>query len=63
MPTANEYPEKYEWWINELNSLGIEINDKEQPKDLHELENLTDDVKQSLIQKYKTPVQWITNTS
>jgi hypothetical protein len=54
MPTENEYPEKYEWWINELNSLGIEINDKEQPKDLHELENLTDDVKQSLIQKYKT---------
>ncbi len=52
MPTENEYPEKYEWWINELNSLGIEINDP--PKDLHELENLTDDVKQSLIQKYKT---------
>ena len=54
MPTENEYPEKYEWWINELNSLGIEINDKEQPKDLHELENLTNYVKQSLIQKYKT---------
>ena len=54
MPTENKYPEKYEWWINELNSLGIEINVKEQPKDLHELENLTDDVKQSLIQKYKT---------
>ena len=53
MPTENECPDKYEWWINELNSLGIKINDKEQPKDIHELENLTDDLKQRLIQRYK----------
>ena len=53
MLTENEYPDKYEWWINELNTLGIKINDKEQPKDIHELENLTDDLKQRLIQRHK----------
>ena len=34
VPT-DEYPEKYEWWINELYSLRVEINDNEQPEDLH----------------------------
>jgi hypothetical protein len=54
MATETEHPEKYEWWINELKSLGIELNDKDQPNDLNQLENLTDHVKQNLIQKYKS---------
>ena len=41
MAVESEHPEKYEWWINELNSLGIEINDKDQLDDLHQLENIT----------------------
>jgi hypothetical protein len=28
MATKNEYPEKYGWWINELNSLGINTEEK-----------------------------------
>jgi hypothetical protein len=28
MATKNEYPEKYGWWINELNSLGVNAEDK-----------------------------------
>ena len=54
MAVESEHPEKYEWWINELNSLGIEINDKDQLNDFHQLENITDDVKQNMIQKYKS---------
>ena len=36
------------WWINDLP--GIELNDKDSPSDLRELENNTHDV----TQKYKT---------
>jgi len=38
-------------WINDLP--GIELNDKDSPNDLHELENNTHDV----MQKYKTKKQ------
>ena len=55
MATKNEYPEKYAWWITELNSLGINKEDKyEELKDVQALENLTDDVKQIFIHEYKT---------
>jgi hypothetical protein len=52
--TEDEYSEKPGWWVNELSSLGVEINDdEEQFKDSTALENLTDDVKQNLIHEYK----------
>jgi hypothetical protein len=55
MAIKNEYPEKYAWWINELNSLGVKKEDKvEELKDLQALENLADDVKQIFIHEYKT---------
>jgi hypothetical protein len=55
MTDKNEYPEKYGWWINELNSLGINTDGKnEESADVHGLENLTDDVKQNFIRDYKT---------
>jgi hypothetical protein len=55
MATKNEYPEKYAWWINELNSLGVDTETKnEELKDVQEVENLTDDVKQKFIHEYKT---------
>jgi hypothetical protein len=54
MTTRNEYPEKYAWWINELNSLGINQEDKnEKLGDIQALENLTDDIKQLFIHSYK----------
>ncbi len=49
MVTKDEYPEKYAWWINELNSLGIKIEDKNREKDLQAIENLIDDTKQAFI--------------
>ena len=55
MADKNEYPEKYGWWISELNSLGINTDDKNgKSTDVQGLENLTDDVKQNFIRDYKT---------
>jgi hypothetical protein len=54
MATKNEYPEKYGWWINELNSLGVNTEDKNgELRDVQSLENLADDVKQDFIHEYK----------
>jgi uncharacterized protein Yka (UPF0111/DUF47 family) len=55
MSIKNECPEKYAWWINELNSLGVSTENKnEELKDIQQLENLADDIKQTLIHEYKT---------
>jgi len=55
MADKNEYPEKYGWWISELNSLGINTDGKnEKSTDVLGLENLTDYVKQNFIRDYKT---------
>jgi hypothetical protein len=54
MANKSEYPEKYGWWINELGSLGVQVNEKMEENDLTQLEILTDDLKQNMIQKYKT---------
>ena len=55
MATKNEFPKKYAWQINELNSLGVSTESKnEELKDAQRLENLTDDVKQKFIHEYKT---------
>ena len=54
MADKNEYPEKYGWWISELNSLGINTEGKdEKSSDVQGLENLADDVKQNFIRDYK----------
>ena len=51
----NEQSEKLSWWINELDSLGIEksSNNKSELKNSQELEDLADDIKQSFIRDYK----------
>jgi hypothetical protein len=50
----NEQSEKVSWWIDELDSLGIEkSNNKSESKDSQKLEDLTDDIKQSFIHDYK----------
>ncbi len=55
MADKNEHPEKYGWWISELNSLGINTDGKnEKSTDVQGLENLTDNVKQNFIRDYKT---------
>lgn len=52
MATRNEYPEKNAWWINELNSLGVN-NKNIEGRSTQALENLADDVKQSFLHNYK----------
>jgi hypothetical protein len=49
--TQAEQPEKYNWWLNELESLGInrqEINGISN----HKAENLTEAVEQTLYEEY-----------
>jgi hypothetical protein len=55
----NEQSKKVSWWINELDSLGIEksssSNDnKIESKDSQKIEYLTDNIKQAFIHDYKT---------
>jgi hypothetical protein len=64
----NEQSGKVNWWFNELDSLGIKNNNdigvvsndkssnsnKTKPVSSQELEDLTDDIKQSFIRDYKT---------
>ena len=41
MADTNEYPEKYGWWISELNSLGVNTDGKsEESSDVLGLETL-----------------------
>jgi hypothetical protein len=55
MTDTNDCPERYGWWISELNSLGINRDRKnEKSTDVQALENLTDYVKQNFIRDYKT---------
>jgi len=54
MATKGEHPEKNAWWINELNSLGIQKDEKiEELRDTQALENLADDIKQLFIHNYR----------
>jgi hypothetical protein len=41
------------YWQNELNTLGIEPKQKNEPNDKEELENLADIIKQAMFQDYK----------
>jgi hypothetical protein len=47
-----EHPEKYNWWLNELDSLGISTQDKNGIYDSREASDLTDAVKQTLYAEY-----------
>ncbi len=53
MATKKEHPEKYGWWISELNSLGVNT-EALGSGGVQAIENLSDDVKQSFIYEYKT---------
>jgi hypothetical protein len=46
----NEKSQKANWWISELDSLGIK---QEESNKSQELEDLTDDIKQKFIYDYK----------
>jgi hypothetical protein len=54
MSTKKEHPEKYGWWISELDSLGIKSMRKNDMNDRKEITDLTENIKQALFQEYKT---------
>ena len=49
-----EFPEKYSWWLNELNSLGLAVKKANDLNDIREVSSLADNIKQVLFQEYKT---------
>jgi hypothetical protein len=48
-----EYPEKLSWWLNELESLGINTREESQLKDPKITSELTMDIKQMFYEEYK----------
>jgi hypothetical protein len=47
-----EHPERYGWWLNELDSLGISTLQKNGIDNRREASDLTDAVKQTLYEEY-----------
>jgi hypothetical protein len=54
MSIKKEHPERYGWWISELSSLGIKIKRRNDINDRKEITDLTENIKQTLFQEYKT---------
>jgi CTP-dependent riboflavin kinase len=52
MATA-EYPEKHSWWLNELESLGINTREESQLGDPKKTSEMTMDIKQMFYGEYK----------
>jgi hypothetical protein len=47
-----EYPEKYNWWLNELDSLGISTLQKNELDNQKEASDFIEAVKQTLYEEY-----------
>ena len=52
MATMIEHPERYGWWINELESLGLSVKKINELNDLNEIRDLTEIIKQDKISNY-----------
>jgi hypothetical protein len=48
-----EYLEKHSWWLNELESLGVNTREESQLKDPKITSELTMDIKQMFYEEYK----------
>jgi hypothetical protein len=48
-----EHPEKHGWWLNELESLGINTKEESQLKDFEKTNELTTDIKQMFYEEYQ----------
>jgi hypothetical protein len=51
--TKVEHPEKHGWWLNELESLGINTRGDSQLKDFKKTRELTTDIKQMFYEEYQ----------
>jgi hypothetical protein len=47
-----EHPERYSWWLNELDSLGISTLQKNGLNNYKQASDLTEAVKQTLYEEY-----------
>ena len=54
MSAKKEHPENYGWWIRELDSLGIKRIKRNDMNDRKEITDMTENIKQTLFQEYKT---------
>jgi hypothetical protein len=53
MATRSEHPEKYGWWLNELESLGVSTKRMNEFNDLKEISTLTENIKHAFYMDYK----------
>ena len=53
MVEAREHLERYGWWINELESLGLSIKKTNEFNDLKEMRSLTQIIKHTVYLDYK----------
>ena len=54
MSTKKDYSDRYGWWLNELDSLGIVPKKTNELNDKQEISDLSETIKQILYQDYKT---------
>lgn len=54
MSTKKDYSDRYGWWLNELDSLGIVPKKTNELNDRQEISDLSENIKQILYQDYKT---------
>jgi len=54
MTTRREHPERYGWWINELESLGVGVKKTNEFNDLKEIRSLAEIIKYHYYHYYQT---------
>ncbi len=54
MAIRRECPEKYDWWLNELESLGVSVKVLNDLNNIEEVSELAENLKQTFYQEYKT---------
>jgi hypothetical protein len=53
MTALNECCERSEWWLNELRSLGLEVNKTNEFNDLREISSLVNNIKRYYYSYYR----------
>lgn len=53
MAAKDEHPDRYGWWLNELESLGINSKRLNDLNDLKEISSLAENIKQGFYQEYE----------
>lgn len=54
--TRAEHPDRYSWWLNELESLGIRTLSKDACNNIKEASKLTEEIKQIFYEEYQKAV-------